>query len=195
VRFHSSARPGGEALGDPPDMLYRLELDGVRTCVETIHAVHPETLVMIEPGRDSVCNTTARLAALLDDLGAPNVGINWDFVNAWRAGEHPWPEPWDHLRGRLYGVHWKGARAEPHEPRRYACHFVPGDDDIQHRSMWATWAAVGFDGPVTADPEYHFFAPRDHFDPEPERPEWVLCCTYLDKMIDYRRRAWERLVC
>jgi sugar phosphate isomerase/epimerase len=193
IRLHSSTRPGGDRFEEPPEMLYQHELAALRTCLETIQAVNPQALVMIEPSAASVCNTIERLSLLLADVDRPQVGINWDFVNAWRAGEHPWPDPWRHLRGRLYGVHWKGAKADAHDPWRYSCHALPGDDDIPHRSMWSTWAATGFDGPVTVDPEYHLFGPREKLSPEPANPEWELCCEMVKLMADYRRRGWERL--
>jgi sugar phosphate isomerase/epimerase len=197
VRLLSANRPGvhgaAEARGEPPEMLFEREVELWRACLAALREGNPGALVMIE-GRDiGVCNTVARQERLLAALADPMLGYNWDFVACWRGGEHPWPGAWPRLAGRIYGVHYQGAKADPHDPSAYACHALPGDDDIPHRSLWATLAAVGFDGPVTVDPHYQHFGVADRFDPAPDNPTWELCTQTLAKMQDYRRRAWERL--
>lgn len=196
IRLFSSFRPGiadrTEAVGDPPAMLWQHELDVLGHCVDTIHAEHPQALVMLESEPVSVANTAVLGARLLDDLGRANVGLNWDFVNCWMAGEHPWPGTWSVLRDRLYGVHYKGAKAGRFDPTRYGSQCLPGDDDIPHRSIWATLAAAGFDGPVTIDPCYAEFAPGDWFSPTPEQPDREIALRTLPRLAAYRQYAWER---
>lgn len=197
LRLLSSARPGVadrlHAQDDPPEMLFEREVELWRRAVTTIWDANPSALVMVESSPLGVCNTIGRQARLLDALDLPGLGFNWDFVNCWMAGEHPWPGPWELLRGRLYGVHYKAAKADPYNPRLYASQCLPGDDDIPHRSLWATWAAVGYDGPVTVEPQYQHFAAADRFAPEPPDPQREVCARVLERMLDYRRRAWERL--
>jgi len=196
IRIFSSFRPGiadrSQAGDEPPPMLWERELEALGRCVDTIHAEHAQALVMVESEPISVANTVALSARLLSELGRTNVGLNWDFVNCWMAGEHPWPNTWSVLRDWLYGVHYKGAKADPFDPTRYASQCLPGDDDVPHRSIWATLAAVGFDGPVTIDPCYAEFSAADRFDPEPELPDQEIAVRTLARMAAYRQHAWER---
>ncbi|MBI5834887.1 MAG: sugar phosphate isomerase/epimerase [Armatimonadetes bacterium] len=196
IRLFSSMRPGvsdaSEAGEEPPAMLWEHELKALARCVDAIHAEHAQALVMVESEPVSVANTVALGARLLADLDRPNVGLNWDFVNCWMAGEHPWPGTWVTLRDWLYGVHYKGAKADPFDPTRYASQCLPGDDDIPHRSIWATLAAVGFDGPVTIDPNYAEFRPVDWFEPEPEQPDREIAVRTLPRLAAYRQHAWAR---
>jgi sugar phosphate isomerase/epimerase len=197
IRLFSSDRPGvGDrraAYGEPDDGWMADEADGLRECVEALREGNPSSLVMLEAEPNSIANTVARQARLIEAVGLPDVGYNWDFVNCWMGGEHPWPGPWQHLSGHLYGVHYKGAKADPHDPLEYACQAMPGDDDIPHMALWATWAAVGFDGPVTVDPHYGLFGRADRFEPEPDNPNAEVCRRTLHAMIDFRRRALARL--
>ncbi len=196
VRLFSSNRPGvrqpHEAWGDPPEDDFRREADDLAMCTDAVVSAWPGVQVMLEAEPISIANTISRQARLIATAGV-SVGFNWDFVNCWMGGEYPWPEPWSWLEGRLLGVHFKAAKANPLEPARYASQAIPPADDLPHRAMWATWAASGFCGPVTVDPHYGLIAPADRFDPEPEQPDTELCRCSLAVMQELRHQALERV--
>ena len=191
VRLFSSRRKDRDAdsiHAEPEAAEFADEAAALAACADAIHAAHPGIAVMLEAEPDSIGNTIARQARLIELSGA-DVGFNWDFVNCWMGGEYPWPAPWERLEGRLLGVHYKAARAQPCEPGRYASQCLPAQSDLPHRAMWATWAASGFAGPVTVDPHYPLFAAGDHFDPEPENPQAELCRQTLESMREMRSEA------
>ncbi len=196
VRLFSSARRGSRDLPDcwcePTEEDFRHEVDDLVTCVRALREGWPGVSVMLESEPYSVANTIARQARLIDTAQVP-VGFNWDFVSTWMGGEYPWPGPWAVVEGRLLGVHYKAARADPHHPERYASQCAPPYDDLPHLAMWSAWAASGFYGPVTVDPHYHHFAAEDRFVPEPEAPTVELCRRSLRIMRDLRERAFERI--
>ncbi|NWG76157.1 MAG: hypothetical protein HXY24_16415 [Rubrivivax sp.] len=193
VRLFSSGRPGvrsgPEAFDEPVDELLEVEAGRLRDCLRALAdgGLHGGAMLEAEPY--SIANTVARQARLFEFAGADDIGYNWDFVNCWMGGEHPWPEPWRHLAGRLRGIHYKGARAVAGEPWRYASQALPGDDDLSHRAIWATLAASGFDGPITVDPHYGHFAPRDRLVPVPANPEAEICRRTLQTMRALRAEA------
>lgn len=196
VRLFSSARPGvrsgAEAFGEPSAEQMEQEAERLLACLEAIGAGGVRGAAMLEAEPYSIANTTWRQAQLFELAGTEDVGLNWDFVNGWMGGEHPWPEPWERIAGRLRGVHYKGARAVPLEPNAYASQALPLADDLPHRAMWATWAAAGFDGPVTVDPHYGLFAPVDRFVPEPANPNAEVCRRTLGVMKLLRDEALAR---
>jgi len=194
VRLFSSRRAerDGEAVfAEPGADEFAAEAKALRACAEALHAAHPGIAVMLEAEPDSVGNTVARQARLIERAGV-EVGFNWDFVNCWMGGEYPWPDTWQALEGRLLGVHYKAARARPSEPARYASQCLPADSDLPHRAMWATWAASGFSGPVTVDPHYPLFAAVDRFQPEPDNPQAEVCRRTLASMRALRDEAAAR---
>ena len=194
VRLFSSRRAEreGDAIYREPDAAeFMDEAAALATCAEAIQAAHPGIAVMLEAEPDSIGNTIARQAALIERAGV-DVGFNWDFVNCWMGGEYPWPGPWQTLQGRLIGVHYKGARAKTSEPGRYASQCLPDVSDLPHRAMWATWAASGFSGPVTVDPHYPLFDAADRFDPEPDNPQAEVCRLTLESMRQLRDEAAAR---
>lgn len=197
VRLFSSARPDRSNpelfLEEPePDWL-EAEAIRLRTCAHTIRETGGGVLVMLEAEPYSIANTIARQAALIEVAGVPEVGFNWDFVNCWRGGEYPWPETWEQLSGKLYGVHMKGACARCRAPQLYASQAVPLLDDLPHLAIWTTLAGTGFDGPITVDPHYQDFAEGDRFEPEPDNPNAELCLRTLTVMQELRDRAFARL--
>lgn len=194
VRLFSSRRAnrdGDAVYAEPDEVEFEAEAAALAACAGALHAAHPGIAVMLEAEPDSIGNTVARQARLIEQAGA-DVGYNWDFVNCWMGGEYPWPGTWQLLEGRLLGVHYKAARARLSEPARYASQCLPADSDLPHRAMWATWAAAGFSGPVTVDPHYPLFAASDRFQPEPDNPQAEVCRLTLDSMRALRDEAMAR---
>lgn len=196
LRIFSRLRPGVsdplEAQGEPDQDLWDQELELWGRCQEIVSAENRATLVMLEAEVTSVANTAARAARLLEALDRRCLGYNWDFVNCWRAGEHPWPGPWPYLRGMTYGIHLKGARADRFEPDRYGSQCLPADDDVPHRAICAALVAAGFEGPVTVDPDWSQFLPADRPDPAPATPSAWIAAESLPFMAACRAHAWAR---
>ena len=199
IRLFSSNRPEPEgasddwALGEPDDDLFDVEAKNLAACVSAIQSEHAEAIVAMEAEPISVANTVERQARLFERAETPSMGFNWDVVNCWMGGEYPWPRSWKTLEGRLFGVHIKGAKANPLRPWRYASQALPGQDDLPHQAMFVTWLASGFNGPITVDPHYNLFAETDHFAPEPEYPDTEVCLRTLEAMKAYREMARQRV--
>ncbi|MCC7492912.1 MAG: hypothetical protein IT204_11210 [Fimbriimonadaceae bacterium] len=195
VRLFSSNRPGvqqaRDAWEDPSEDLLREEADNLRVCVTALREAWPGVQVMLEAEPISIGNTVVRQARLIELAGVP-VGYNWDFVNCWMGGEHPWPGPWSQLEGNLLGVHYKLALADPYAPAEYASQTRPPHDDLPHGALWSAWAAAGFAGPVTVDPHYGLIAERDRYQPPSAQPTVRLVRETLAVMRQHRDRALAR---
>ena len=97
-----------------------------------------------EPGYTAV--GARRLAALVDAVGMPNVGANWDPGNAWPFD----PEIDDGpaiLADRLFNVHVKDT-AERDGARVFD---APGLGEIDWQAQLAGLRFVGYDGPIVVE--------------------------------------------
>lgn len=55
-------------------------------------------------------DTGKRAAQIIERVGNPAIGINWDPANAYRAGsDHPYPEGYEAVREMIRHVHYKDA--------------------------------------------------------------------------------------
>lgn len=64
-------------------------------------------------------DTGERTADLVEKIGSPVVGINWDPANAYRAGsDHPYPDGYRAVRELIRHVHYKDAATDPVTGRR-----------------------------------------------------------------------------
>lgn len=93
----SSRAPGAvvEALSIAAE---RLDRAGISLAIET------------EEGHWA--NTGARTAALVADIGAANVGVNWDPANALIDGDVPYPDGYAAVRNLVRNVHFKDVAVE-----------------------------------------------------------------------------------
>jgi len=64
---------------------------------------------------EHVCygDTGAAAAAIIDRVAHPNLALLWDPTNAYTAGETPYPDGYERVRGRVRHVQFKDARRLP----------------------------------------------------------------------------------
>ncbi len=58
-------------------------------------------------------DTGARTAAIVRSVGQPALAVNWDPGNAFSAGDEPFPQGYQHVRGLVRHVHFKDAKRAP----------------------------------------------------------------------------------
>lgn len=64
-------------------------------------------------------DTGERTARLVEQIGSPAVGINWDPANAYRAGsDHPYPDGYQAVRDLVCHIHYKDAGIDPATGKR-----------------------------------------------------------------------------
>lgn len=64
-------------------------------------------------------DTGERTARLVEKIGSPAVGINWDPANAYRAGsDRPYPDGYRAVRDLIRHVHYKDAATHPETGQR-----------------------------------------------------------------------------
>ena len=69
--------------------------------------------LLVETEEGFWADTGARSAALVERVGNPSLGINWDPANALIEGDVPFPEGYDAVRRHVRNVHFKDARRYP----------------------------------------------------------------------------------
>jgi sugar phosphate isomerase/epimerase len=67
-------------------------------------------------------DTGQRTATLIDAIGQPALGVNWDPGNAFMAGDIPYPDGYQALRDRVRHLHFKDAAVDSGGQRRYVVH-------------------------------------------------------------------------
>jgi sugar phosphate isomerase/epimerase len=64
-------------------------------------------------------DTGERTARIIEKIGSPAVGVNWDPANAYRAGsDHPFPNGYQAVRDMIRHVHYKDAAVDPATDQR-----------------------------------------------------------------------------
>ncbi len=103
---------------------------------------------------------TCREARLLHDaIASPGLGICWDAVNGWNAGEAIFPDGYEEIRGVVNHVHVRDARADPSDPSRYAEAARLGDGVVDWREALRRLRADGFDGCLSLETHLYFGDP------------------------------------
>jgi sugar phosphate isomerase/epimerase len=99
-------------------------IDLLRQAAEQAGAAGVELLIEVEAG--FWADTGARTAAIVEAVGHPALGINWDPGNAFEAGDCPIPEGYLAASAHVRHVHFKDVRQREDGSYQYA---VDGDID------------------------------------------------------------------
>jgi len=87
------------------DAAHRAEAENITLALEVEHICWGDT------GKNT--------ARIIEKIGSPALGINWDPANAYRAGEErPYPEGYAAVRQMVRHVHFKDARQNPFSGER-----------------------------------------------------------------------------
>lgn len=131
--------------GNPPTRAYEHFLSSLREIVEYAEANAVEVGIEFEP--ELLVESVDDVLALLDDVDHPLLGINLDLGHVAVDGV----DPADAIRktaGHITGVHLEdipGGVGGTHY------HTVPGEGDLDFRSMFDAFDDVGYDGFVTLE--------------------------------------------
>jgi sugar phosphate isomerase/epimerase len=110
--FHRGGLPAGPA----PDEV----LEVLHDAAEVVGARGLHLAVEVEDG--FWADTGRRTAALIDAIGQPALGVNWDPGNAFMAGDIPYPDGYEAVRKFVRHVHFKDAAEDSGGRRRYVVH-------------------------------------------------------------------------
>jgi len=103
--------------------------------------------LLIETEEGFWADTGARSAALVERVGHPSLGINWDPANALIEGDVPFPDGYDAVRRHVRNVHFKDARRYPDGSWE-----VLAKGDVDWQGQIAALKADGYSGPVAIEP-------------------------------------------
>lgn len=111
----------------------RTEMAGLKLVIENEHA----------------CNiaTGAEADWLLQRIPSSSFGITWDPGNEAAVGSHPFPEGYQHVRGRVLHMHVK----DVDEQQRWA---IIGQGTIDYVGQFRALAADGYDGMLSIETHY-----------------------------------------
>lgn len=93
----------GSAHGNPPDEM----LEMLYQAAERASAAGVQLAVENEAG--FWADTGSRTASLVKTINHPALGVNWDPGNAFFAGDEPYPDGYQEVRGLVKHVHFKDA--------------------------------------------------------------------------------------
>jgi 3-dehydroshikimate dehydratase len=134
------------------------------------HAEHAKTrnkILLVENEPPTLTNCARELGLLIKYADHPNLKINWDIVNEWRAGSFPTIEAYEHIKGHLGQTHLKGASRlsnsiSVHHPKGLFGNFaIAGNDDFEHEPILKAIAKYDPNAVMTIDTHYHTFYQPD----------------------------------
>ena len=102
---------GFDRAGSPPGPAPKEVLNCLRYAAERAHSAGIQIAIENEDG--FWADTGRRTAALVRAVNHPALAVNWDPGNAFSAGDEPFPEGYQHLRGLVRHVHFKDAVRAP----------------------------------------------------------------------------------
>jgi len=135
--FGRNGEPGGPAPAGVIELLAE--------AAEAAEAAEMELLIETEEG--FWADTGMRSASVVERVGSPVLGINWDPANALIEGDVPFPDGYRALKHLVRNVHFKDAR-------RYAdgSWELLADGDVDWRGQIAALAADGYAGCIAIEP-------------------------------------------
>lgn len=119
------------------EALRRTQAAGLKLVLENEHACNLAT------GRET--------GWLLERITSPNFGITWDPGNEAAIGSQPYPDGYDHVRGRIFHVHLKDT-VWPHHGS--ASWRTVGEGVIDYLAQFRALAADNYDGLFALEPHY-----------------------------------------
>lgn len=132
---------GGAAGGQAPQGV----VEGLAAAAERAGAAGVDFLIETEEGHWA--DTGARSAALLERIGNPAAGINWDPANALIDGDVPYPDGYASVRPHVRNIHFKDAR-------RFAdgSWTLLADGDVDWQGQVRALVSDGYRGPIAIEP-------------------------------------------
>ena len=138
---HNVSITSGKALnGVPPEKAQKLLEEGLSRLLEEAEHLQQRLSIECEPGL--FIERTPELKALLATFNSPWLGANLDLGHVDVMGEDPC-HAIRQLKGRIFNLHLEDIRAHKHY------HRIPGDGDIDFRSIFRELDNIEYTGPLT----------------------------------------------
>jgi sugar phosphate isomerase/epimerase len=131
---------GGVPAGPAPAGAIAL----LRQAAEMAGAAGMELLIEVEAGFWT--DTGARTAAIIEAVGHPGLGVNWDPGNAFEAGDRPFPDGYQAIRPYVRHVHFKDIRRLADGSCRYEL-----EGEIDWAGQIAALQADGYGGFISVE--------------------------------------------
>lgn len=134
------------------------------------HAEHARTrnkTILVENEPPTLTRNAKELGLLARYANHPNLKINWDVINGWRAGEFPSLEAYAHVKGYVWQTHLKGANRaynsidEQHPHGLFGNFSIAGQDDFDHAPIMQAIAKYDPQAMMTIDTHYPSFYQQD----------------------------------
>jgi sugar phosphate isomerase/epimerase len=93
---------------DEPESRYNVAVDFLRRAAFTAELAGVKLAIENEPG--FWCDTGANTRKMIDDVGSPALGANWDPANAYGTAERPYPDGYQAVKDRILNVHVKDTK-------------------------------------------------------------------------------------
>jgi sugar phosphate isomerase/epimerase len=107
--FHRGHQPAGPAPDEVREILHNAAEQAAAAGLQLVIEVEDEFWA----------DTGQRTAALVEAIGHPALGVNWDPGNAFMAGDIPFPDGYQAVRHLVRHVHFKDAETDNQGRRRY----------------------------------------------------------------------------
>lgn len=131
------------------------------------HAQRRGKILLLENEPPTLTSTCEELGILLKYVDHPNLKINWDIVNGWRAGEYPTLDKYEYIKGHIAQTHIKGASRQsnsiaPDVPKgRFNNFAIAGKDDFEHDEIMLALKKHDPDVILAIDTHYPSFYQQD----------------------------------
>lgn len=124
-------------------------------------------VILVENEPPTLTSNVEELGLLIKYANHPNLKINWDIVNGWRAGEYPTLEKYDLIKGSVYQTHLKGASrltnsiTKDNRKGTFGNFAIAGRDDFDHEPIMKALANDDAHAVLTIDTHYPSFYQQD----------------------------------
>jgi sugar phosphate isomerase/epimerase len=135
--FHRGGAPDTE----PPAAV----VDAIARAAEMAAAAELDLLVETEEGH--FANSGARTAELVERIGNPALGVNWDPANALVEGDTPFPDGYAAVRKHVRNVHFKDLEIFPDGRWR-----IVEQGGVDWAGQIAALADDGYTGTIAVEP-------------------------------------------
>lgn len=134
----------GSPPGPPPDEV----LNYLRRATERANAAGLELTLENEAG--FWADSGKRTAELVNSVNHPSLRINWDPGNAFFAGDRPFPEGYQFVRGLIKHVHFKDAAVGENGQFTYTA-----SGEVDWKGQVFALEADGYDGYISVETHNH----------------------------------------